>query len=431
MSRKRRDAYEGCTTSSLRGKLRLRFRLATADGREKQHAFPTGLEDTHQNRETLKPLRKVVGALVKAGKDPRPYLEECLARADGAPSAVVSSVTIAGETVEGYFRTWFPEQVARPSTRPAQRRDYRRHIEGYVLPGLGEMPLAGLRPKDVRGLQADLLGRTSSKTGRPLSEKFVKNIICGSFQAMVRQARIDGLVLCDPFEGLEWDRYEPPDADPFQPEERDAILDWFKAKRFGVHAGRPSTVNRLVPHPPFHGYLHFLFWTGARPSEASGLRWRHVDLRRGLAHVRESYHMGRYGKPKTQRARRTIELHPDTVPLLRVLQPEHVAPDMPVFVNTEGNPIEPKAFSERWYDCLRALGLRQRGLYATKDTFVTLALATRREDVMLWLVQQTGVAYETLRRHYAKFLPKPDRGMWRQLDPALARERRPAVAVAS
>jgi hypothetical protein len=27
-----------------------------------------------------------------------------------------------------------------------------------------------------------------------------------------------------------------------------------------------------------------------------------------------------------------------------------------------------------WYRCLRALGLRQRGLYCTKDTFVTPAL---------------------------------------------------------
>jgi hypothetical protein len=45
---------------------------------------------------------------------------------------------------------------------------------------------------------------------------------------------------------------------------------------------------------------------------------------------------------------------------------------------------------------------------------------------MLWLVAQTGVAYETLRKHYAKWLPKPDRGMWQHLDPRLA-ERRKAV----
>jgi hypothetical protein len=136
--------------------------------------------------------------------------------------------------------------------------------------------------------------------------------------------------------------------------------------------------------------VHLLFWHGARPSEASGLWWKHID------HIRQSYHMGRYGKPKTKAARRIIELHPDTVAMLAAIRPLREAPEHPVFVNTEGNPIEPKAFSERWYECLRALGLRQRGLLRHECTFVTLTLATAREDVMLWVVKQTGVAYETL-----------------------------------
>ena len=39
-----------------------------------------------------------------------------------------------------------------------------------------------------------------------------------------------------------------------------------------------------------------------------------------------------------------------------------VMPDTPVFTTTAGKPIEPKTFSEHWYACLRALGLRVRGL---------------------------------------------------------------------
>jgi integrase len=429
MPRKRRQSYEGCSISRHDGRLRLRFRVPGADAKSKQVAFTTGLLDSPENVAALEPLRRVAGAMVKARKDPRPYLAKCFSGvSENEAPTTERLLDAAGETVRSYYTTWYAEQTARPSTRPAQARDYRRHHERYVLPALGELPLAGLRPKDIRGLQAELLQRVSSKTKQRLSEKYVKNIICGSFAAMIRQARIDGYVLSDPFEGLEWDRYEPPDADPFEPEERDAILEWFKARHFGVHAGRSSAANRFLLHPHYHAYLHFLFWHGARPSEASGLSWRHIDLRRGLAHIRQSYHMARYGKPKTKTARRTIELHPETVQLLRVLQPAHVTPDASVFVNTEGNPIEPKAFSERWYDCLRDLGLRQRGLYATKDTAVTLALATGREDVMLWLVQQTGVAYETLRKHYAKFLPKPDRGMWAKLDPRAATRRLKSVS---
>src|SRR5262249_10091952 len=153
--------------------------------------------------------------------------------------------------------------------------------------------------------------------------------------------------------------------------------------------------QRLARHPYYHTYLHFLFWHGARPSEASGLRWGNVDLRRGLAHIRASYHLGQYCKPKTKTAHRTIELHPDTVDHLRAIQPAEHHPPPPVFVTTANTPIEPKHFADHWHDCLRALGLRQRGLYSTKDTAVTIALATKREDVMMWLVQQTGVAYDT------------------------------------
>ncbi len=39
--------------------------------------------------------------------------------------------------------------------------------------------------------------------------------------------------------------------------------------------------------------------------------------------------------------------------MLTALQPLQVSPETPVFTNTTGDPIEPKAFSRHWYDCLR------------------------------------------------------------------------------
>src|SRR4030095_8566907 len=76
---------------------------------------------------------------------------------------------------------------------------------------------------------------------------------------------------------------------------------------------------------------------------------------------------------------------------------------MPVVTTTEGRPIEPKAFASRhWYRCLRAIGLRLRGIYCTKDTFVTTALQAGVK--VAWLEAQTGVAYATLKRHYGKWI---------------------------
>src|SRR5262249_46448049 len=161
------------------------------------------------------------------------------------------------------------------------------------------------------------------------------------------------------------------EPDPLTAAERSRVLAWFASHRFGFHPGRGTMQVRRYLHPAYQVYVHTLCWTGMRPSEVSGLQWGDVDLHGGRVHVQRSRHLYEYGAPKTASAERWVELFPETVRLLRDLQPLHVTPEQPVFTTTTGTPIEPKTFSAHWYDCLRALGMRQRGLYATKDTFVT------------------------------------------------------------
>ncbi len=45
-------------------------------------------------------------------------------------------------------------------------------------------------------------------------------------------------------------------------------------------------------------------------------------------------------------------------------------------------------------------------LYCTKDTYVSHALQTVRDP--WWVEKQTGVALDTLKRHYAKWMPQSD-----------------------
>jgi len=56
-----------------------------------------------------------------------------------------------------------------------------------------------------------------------------------------------------------------------------------------------------------------------------------------------------------------------------------------------------------------------------------VALSTGDESVLVWLENQTGVAYATLKKHYALWLPKPDRGMWEKMDPPLKTRTRGAA----
>lgn len=216
-------------------------------------------------------------------------------------------------------------------------------------------------------------------------------------------ARIDGIpIKPNLFDGLQWPRGIVPGPEPYEPAQRDRILAWFKTKRFGLHAGRPGATNRMRPHPPYHAFVHTLFWTGMRPSEAAGLHWDDVDLDRSIVRVVRSRHLGQERATKTRAAGRTVELMPQTVEILRAIQPLNVRPSSPVFTNVEGGAIEPKAFSTHWYHCLRALKLPVRGVYATKDSFVSLAMSRGVDPV--WLQEQTGVCFETLKRHYGKWL---------------------------
>jgi hypothetical protein len=99
-----------------------------------------------------------------------------------------------------------------------------------------------------------------------------------------------------------------------------------------------------------------------------------------------------------------------------------------VFPNLEGRRIRLKTFSTIWTDGLQAWRVRYRGIYALKDTFVTHVLETAERtgevgQLTAWLVRQTGVRLDTLRKHYEKQWPRDQAAIRRTyalLDPGVA-----------
>jgi len=171
--------------------------------------------------------------------------------------------------------------------------------------------------------------------------------------------------------------------EPFSAAERTTILRWFERKQYAFRAPGTPTCTRSRRHPPYHAYVHTLFWTGMRPSEASGLRWGDVDLDAGIVRIVRSRHLWEESAPKTGASARTVELMPETVQRIRAIQPLRVTPEMPLFTNVDGGPIEPNSLLRHWYPCLRALGIRVRGLYAMKDTYISTALTAGVNTVWL------------------------------------------------
>jgi integrase len=392
--RKRRAAYLGCSVLSHHAKLRLQWRAA---GR--RHYWSTGEADTPEGREKVEKLRAVVAALVARGVDPLPHLHS----GPGAPAAPAA----CGPRVRDFYEEWI---VARAGDiRPALLNDRRRHFRCYILPDpIADLALAALRPMDVQLFQARLRQRLVTRgprTGHPLAEHTVRDVIGGTFRAMIRDALVQDVCTRDPFVGLTFREIEIPPASPLTDDEWARVEAWFRTQTFQRHL-------RWRPHPAFHGYVFLQRWHGTRPSEASGLAWDDVDLRHGVAHIRRSYHGRAVGKPKTRAARRTIELHPEMIRILRTLRPLRPEPGAPVFPNLDGRRIDPRVFWDTWKRCLQACRIPHRGLYALKDSFVTHTLRRadeepgRRDELIAFCIRQTGVREHTLREHYEAWWPR-------------------------
>ena len=262
---------------------------------------------------------------------------------------------------------------------------YRSHLRAHIFPAFGETVLTGVTPAALEAFRAKLIDR---QTGNGLKVKTARDMLDGTFRALYRDARtIDRLVTDDPFAALKWPRKIDPEPDPFTEGERDLLIGYFWRK------------NRH-----YYPLVHVMFWTGLRTGEAVGLRWGDVDLRRGRLNVRRSRTMGEDNPPKTKRAERTIELRPDVVAVLREAEPLHVTDQPFVFTTMTGTPLDEERFVEKhWHRALRATGIKPRKFYATRHTFISVAVSTPGIRLK-WLADYCGTSIEMIEAHYGLYM---------------------------
>ena len=194
------------------------------------------------------------------------------------------------------------------------------------------------------------------------------------------------MVAGDPFAALIWPRQPRHTPDPFTEDERDQILEYFARQK--AH---------------YYPFVLLLFWTGVRPSEAVGLRWSDLDLRRRKLIVRRSRVRHEENAPKTAHSERTIELAQRVVHALAKRKPLRVTDEEFVFTNLEGRPIFPDPFVQKhWHSALRVLNIRPRKFYATRHTFISAGLG--RGVHIKWLAEYCGTSVAMIERHYGRYL---------------------------
>lgn len=286
----------------------------------------------------------------------------------------------------GTFAREFAESRKPPLYRHSYERVVRTHLDCWIVPELGRVPLAQLSRAHVVELAAKM-----QKRGK--SPKTIKNVIGGTLSAILAEAIEHKLTDSNPVLGMKWGRQPKKQIDPFTRDELETIL--------GILAGRARHVYRFVLT---------LADTGMRPSEATGLQWGDVELKgEGSISINRSRVLGRTHATKTDFSQRTLK--PLTARLLAELKdarPLHVTPETPVLVGPTGRPIrQDQLYARHWLKVFsKERGIRPRRLYELRHTFVSLALSGGANPK--WVSEYVGSDLRTLERHYGKYMTPRD-----------------------
>ena len=287
-------------------------------------------------------------------------------------------------TVGEYYREWI-ERRKPPFVRPGLHYDYTRQFRRYILPRFEDVRIVDVRLPDLESFRSYL----HEKMG--LSPKSCRNIIDGTFRAMMRDARTNGIGEKDHFAALKWPRIPSPKPDPFTADERDAILNYFREKqRF------------------YYPFVATAFGTGARLSEIIALRFGDVDSNSGIVSINKSRYMQTDSPTKTAASEREILLGEPIIALLGSTKPLHVTETDFVFKNQEGNPInEDKWRAKYWYRALRVLNIRPRKFYGTRHTFISDALSQGLNTK--WVAEYCGTSIAMIEKHYGRYIKSDSR----------------------
>ena len=264
---------------------------------------------------------------------------------------------------------WLPTK--RAQLRPSTFSSYKNNIELHVLPHLGAIPLQKLQPEDFDTFYAHLLinGRRNG-AGGGLAPKTVR-IIHGILRKALADAHRKGTVSRN-------------------------VADLADPPKIRVGGSREMAVWTGDELRDFLASIEASEWytpiflaanTGMRRGEVLGLPWRNVDFEGARLVVNQQIlsieYEARVADVKTTNSRRTIDLDPRTLAVLRTWRRHQLEQKMStgrrgddefVFTRPDGGPIHPDFFSQSWDRLMRDSEIRRIRLHDLRHTHATILL---------------------------------------------------------
>ncbi|MCL6598957.1 MAG: site-specific integrase [Alicyclobacillus macrosporangiidus] len=268
------------------------------------------------------------------------------------------------DTLGAFLMSWLADK--QQQIRPGTYRSYRWLVEHRILPQLGSVRLADLKPAHLQAAY-----RAWLESDPPLSPRSVRYAHALIHAALDRALKW-GLVARNVADAVDPPRQERHEITVWTPEDVAAFLE----------------ANEDAEPRYFVGFV-LAIYTGMRKGEILALRWEDIDAERGVLYVRNTLVWSRgepiFQPPKTDRSRRAVALSDTVLAALRrhralqaqdrLLYGTEYQDNGLVLARPDGRPLYTRTFDDAWYRALERAPVPKIRFHDLRHTHASLLLA--------------------------------------------------------
>jgi integrase len=292
-------------------------------------------------------------------------------------------------TLGEFLQEWLWTQCE-PRLSKTTLEGYKLHVEKYIVPALGKIPLQKLHPMQLNKFFSNLLqeGRLSSTT--------VRNIYRTLSSALNYAARMQ-LIERNPLQFVNCPKKQKTPGKALELEDLIQIMQAARGTEFEVP-------------------IHLAAALGLRRGEILGLRWSDVNLQKGYLEIRRA--LARvpgeifFKEPKTEESQRKMYLPDGLIVLLKAhrkkqmeiklfLGPEYKDYSL-VVCRQNGEPWNPSTFTKRFQEFIEKNNLPRIRFHDLRHTNSTLLMGYGKlspKIVADWLGHSTTAITEEVYTH--------------------------------
>jgi integrase len=263
-------------------------------------------------------------------------------------------------TVKDFLERWLEDYSRNLS--PCSSERYRQIVRTHLVPNLGNIPLAQLKPEHLQNLYTSMQNSgLSANTAR-----YAHSVIHVALKTALKW----GLIAKNPADAVTTPRIH-----------RHEMQTWDE--------GEIGQFLEAAKTTPYYAVFYTALFTGMRQSELLGLKWSDVDLigsqisvGRGLHHLADGSFV--MTEPKSEKSRRNIALTPSNALLLKQHQEKQRldrgmigkrwSNEDLVFSTLEGRALIPEVVTQAWRRLAARAGLKVIRFHDARHTHASLWL---------------------------------------------------------